>query len=479
MRSAECWPVILAAAVFASACGRGAGLHSPPAKDAELGGPELDGGDVGPAARYALTVSFEGSGAGTVAIQPGGTLCTAPESCTETFASGTDVILTAKPSSAGATVNSMLTGWTGACAANGPYRFCSLRIGAAVSTAARFDVPPANLAFVTSASFPGNLGSALAYQSQCNQLAAAAGINNAANDAYVAWLAASDYAPGALLGSTRGWVRADLLPWIDSMAAALDAGAVYYPLAYDENGQRVIADTLSGMTGTGGPYFGENCGDWTDATMDTSRGSTHAGGKGWAYNNVGVSPCGLPSRVLCVMKGANTPVSVTPVAGKRIYLSRSAWVPGGGLAAADAKCLAEAPASVKAAKAVLVASTRALTDVLDVSAVYVRPDGVRAGTGAEIIQALIDVPPATIEGAVTQDGGGKYVDTTIAQLVWTGLDYWTGAGDSATCRDWTSAQPADTGTGGCVAAGWEDAGKCGGFPCNNDPPVIFLQCAEQ
>jgi hypothetical protein len=143
---------------------------------------------------------------------------------------------------------------------------------------------------------------------------------------------------------------------------------------------------------------------------------------------------------------------------KKIYLSKSAWIPGGGLSAADVKCLADAPASVTAAKAVLVASPRALTDVLDVTAVYVRPDGVKVGTGAEIVQAMIDgIPPVTIEGAVTQDGGGNYVDTSVAQLLWTGLPYLGSASTAATCQDWTSALSTDTGTGGCVAAGWNYA----------------------
>jgi hypothetical protein len=265
------------------------------------------------------------------------------------------------------------------------------------------------------------------------------------------------------------------------MSTALFTGAVYYPLAYDENGKRVIGDTLSGMVGTSQVAWGYNCQDWTDATAYTSRGHTHAGGLGWTGNNVGVSSCGIRDRVVCVMKGGQTPVTVTPVAGKKIYLTRSAWLPGGGLADADAKCLADAPASVVAAKAVLAASSRDLTDVLDATATYVRPDGVKSGTGAEILQAIIDEnAPASIEGAVIQDGAGKYVGNLVPQLVWTGLRYYGGfVGAAATCRDWTSASPTDTGTAGCVAAGWRNAGKCGNFACDGEGTVFALLCAEQ
>jgi hypothetical protein len=410
-----------------------------------------------------LTVSFAGKGTGTVLLQPGDTVCTAPTTCIASIAIGTPVTLTAMPTNAGATVTSVLSGWDGACAGNGSYRLCTLTMNAATSTVAHFDTLPANLVFVTSSVFAGNLGGARAYERQCNQLATAAGINNASGDAYVAWMAASDYAPATLLGSTRGWVRADLLPWIDSMATALATGAVFYPVAYDENGQRVIADTLSGMSDTDKVYAGENCNDWTDATVNTSHGHTHAGGRGWPSNNVGVSSCAIASRVICVMKGASTPVAVTPVAGKKIYLTKSAWIPAGGLSAADAKCLLDAPASVSAAKAVLVASTRTLADVLGATTVYVRPDGVRVGTGAEIIQAINDnTGPVTIEAAVTQDGGGSYVSPWIEitgrpgyvcpMVVWTGLSYPIG-GNGNTCQEWTSSSAADSGTTGCLAAG--------------------------
>ncbi len=479
--------VCLALAILLGACG-GKGLSSnrrdggqSDSADVDDGMPAADGGGDHRGIAV-LTLSFAGQGAGTVVIQPGDTLCTAPVTCTASFDVGTHVTLTAKPTNAGASVSSILSGWDGACAGNGPYRLCSLQVSDATSTTARFVALPANLVFVTSSLFAGNLGSAAAYQTQCNQLATAAGINNGTGDAYVAWMAATDYDPLAQLGATRGWVRADLLPWIDSMTTALAAGAVYYPTAYDENGQRVIGNTLSGMGDTNAVYKGENCNDWTDATADTSHGHTHAGGKGWPSNNVGVSSCAIASRVLCVMRGASLPISVTPAPGKQIYLTKSAWFPGSGLAGADAKCLLDAPPSVAAAKAILVDSVRALSDVLGASTVYVRPDGVRVGTGAEIIQAINDdTGPLTIEAAVTQDGGGHYVGPYDGTSVWTGLPYMVPT-NGDTCQDWTSGSATDTGTTGCVASGWSFAGRCSSDPCNNDwqgTAYDYLQCVEQ
>jgi hypothetical protein len=431
---------------------------------------------------YALTVSFANTtSAGTVNIMPGNTTCVAPTACTRTFDPSTTVTLTAKPTNTGATVTSVLTGWTGACAAIGPLRTCLLTINAATSTTVRFEPLTANLVFATSGIYAGNLGSALAYQTQCNALAAGAGINNATNDAYIAWLAATNYSPLTLLGSSRGWVRTDLLPWIDDMPTALSTGAVLYPVAYDENGVRVIGGVLAGLslTGTLGSY---NCSDWTDSSKLMNSSTTHSAGKGWVYNNMGVSDCTMTSRVLCLMKGRNTPVTATPVAGKRIYLTRSAWSPGGGLASADSKCLADAPSGVVSAKAVLVASNRALSSVLPPATVYVRPDGVKVGTGADIAAAMSAwIGPATIESSVAQDGSGSYVDQATMQLAWTGVNR-EGSADTDTCRDWTSGASTLSATAGCTGTGWYWSGSCAGRPCDYNTAssaVIGLYCAEQ
>jgi hypothetical protein len=351
-----------------------------------------------------------------------------------------------------------------------------LTITGATSTTARFDTLPANLVFVTSGTFPGNLGSALAYQAQCNSLATAAGINNATNDAYIAWMAASDYDPVPLLGSTRGWVRADLLPWIDDMAATISSGDVFYPAAYDENGQRVYAQTWSGMDTAG--HVTANCGDWRRSDTAATASHTHAGGRGWLFDSM-AQFCSTPLRVRCVMKGRNTPVAVTPVAGKKIYVTKSGWSPAGGISAADAKCLADAPGSMPAAKAVLVASTRTLTDVLSPTAGYVRPDGVRVGTGAEIVQALTtnDVP-ATIESVATQDGDGNFVSS--GTFIWSGLSS-PGSAQDDTCHDWTLAS--SSGSARTVFGGWQQAGQTGSYSCDMSAYggglFFFLQCAEQ
>jgi hypothetical protein len=445
------------------------------------GGAPGTGGTTTP--RYTLTVAFANTAsAGTVTLSPGNTTCVAPTACTQSFDAGTTVILTAKPINTGATVTSILTGWTGACSGNGPSRTCKLTMNDATGTTVHFEALGANLAFVSSATYAGNLGSALAYQTRCNAQATAAGINNATNDAYIAWIAASNYSPINLIGASRGWVRMDMLPWIDDLAAAFSTGAVFYPVAYDEDGERVIDFTLAGMNGDGALDAQNNCGDWSGSGQNMSTGATHAAGKGWPNHNVGVSDCTNAFHLICLMKGRNTPVSVTPAAGKKIYLSRSGWAPGGGLASADAKCAADAPAGVASAKAVLVASNRSLASVLNPSTVYVRPDGVKAGTGADIAAAFgAWSAPATIEGSVVQDGSGKYIDVAGMSLTWTGVP-WGGTPDTDTCRDWTATASTASASTGCTVTGWFYTGSCAQRACDYNSSgytAIGLYCAEQ
>jgi hypothetical protein len=79
---------------------------------------------------YALTVTKGGDGTGTVTSAPGGIAC--GSDCSEAFASGTSVTL-----SATADAGSSFSGWSGACSGSGP---CAVTIDAAKSVTATFTV---------------------------------------------------------------------------------------------------------------------------------------------------------------------------------------------------------------------------------------------------------------------------------------------------------------------------------------------------
>ena len=84
------------------------------------------GGDAG--AKFTLTVSPGGNGTGTVESSPSGISCGGD--CSEKYASGTMVTLTATPSS-----NSTFVGWSGACSGTGT---CTVTVATDITVTANF-----------------------------------------------------------------------------------------------------------------------------------------------------------------------------------------------------------------------------------------------------------------------------------------------------------------------------------------------------
>ena len=83
-------------------------------------------------ANFTLTAALAGTGTGTVTSAPAGINC--PGDCTEDYASGTTVVLTAAP-----TGGSTFTGWSGGgCSGTGT---CTLTVLAATTVTATFTAP--------------------------------------------------------------------------------------------------------------------------------------------------------------------------------------------------------------------------------------------------------------------------------------------------------------------------------------------------
>ncbi len=87
------------------------------------------------ASNYALTVSRQGNGSGSVVSSPAGISC--GSTCATTFAAGTNVLLTATPAS-----GSSFAGWSGACSGTGN---CSVSMSTARSVVASFSAPQQSL----------------------------------------------------------------------------------------------------------------------------------------------------------------------------------------------------------------------------------------------------------------------------------------------------------------------------------------------
>ncbi len=93
---------------------------------------------------YTLTVNLTGTGNGTVNSNPSGIACDGSTGCSNDFASGTPVTLTATTS------NSTFAGWSGACTGTGP---CVVTMDAAKNVTAIFNMIP--MARIGVTDYPG------------------------------------------------------------------------------------------------------------------------------------------------------------------------------------------------------------------------------------------------------------------------------------------------------------------------------------
>lgn len=323
-----------------------------------------------------------------------------------------------------------------------------------------------NLVFVSSQTYATTLGSAAAYDAQCNVLATAAGINNGTDDAFIAWMSDSFSNAVGRLGAARGFVRVDGAPVADTVAD-LVAGKLFHPILLDENGDTLFT-AIAPMTGTApnGTASGTNCGDWTNPVANTTVGLLQAGPQAWTSFSIG--SCGNVLRVYCFQKTQNAVVAPSPASGKRIFLSTTPFLPGSG--DPDALCEAEKPAGTGPVAALLATTSAAASSVLDPMASYVRPDGVAVGTG----QAIVDVTQGSFTPLVSgiwQLGDGSYFDG----VVWTGSSAVGAVPTSDTCTDWT----ATTGDGSTGRSSFTQTGFWTNGSQTCDSGFVRLYCVEQ
>jgi hypothetical protein len=92
-----------------------------------------------PPQQFALTVAKSGTGSGTVTSSPAGITC--GTDCTENYASGTQVTLTATTGTL-----SSFAGWSGACTGTST---CVVTMDAAKSVTTKFDVADIYLPVIT------------------------------------------------------------------------------------------------------------------------------------------------------------------------------------------------------------------------------------------------------------------------------------------------------------------------------------------
>jgi hypothetical protein len=318
--------------------------------------------------------------------------------------------------------------------------------------------PQPNIAFVTSVTYNGNLGGLAGADQKCQALATAAGLPQ---NTYKAWLSTSSVNAIDRLGTARGWVRVDGKPFADTKADIV-AGKTFHPLRVDEKGNYDNQAWGSGVW-TGTRYDGTvhpvgTCSDWISSSGSVFAEIGHDDGVVGIFTSFGSGTCERTYPLYCFGVNNNVPVTVTPVTGRIAFLTRAAWIPSNGLAAADALCQAEAIAAgvgntltFKALLADVGHSAASRFNSSSGSLPWVRPDGVAVTpTAAALFSA-------------------DFLDTAIAQSAdglqyFGGYDVWTGASDptaagttETTCNNWASSSDtsyAMTGMSGSTYKGY-------------------------
>jgi hypothetical protein len=207
--------------------------------------------------------------------------------------------------------------------------------------------PRANRAFVARDRVPANLGGLTGADATCAAAAAAAGLDGM----FIAVLSTSTTNAGDRLNGSRGWVRVDGTPIVDTADAMFHPMLQPYPtgelnpIAFDEYGHAIPSplDVWTGTTssGTYDVAFAA-CGDWTTNASQT----VTVGEADYSADTFDGAPynCSLTARLYCFEVGKSVTVSPVSIDGRIAFLSTAAGL-GGGLGALDALCQSDAMAA--------------------------------------------------------------------------------------------------------------------------------------
>ena len=300
---------------------------------------------------------------------------------------------------------------------------------------------------------------------------------------YVPWLPTSTVNATAALGSARGWIRPDGLPFADTIGVAGGAtglvnGQIYYPPAIDELGAPIGMGLAWGGHQDGSPYPGAPCADWTtnSAGAQSIEGDPNSGSGMWTYGYG--SQCNEALSLYCFGTDLSAPVTVAAPTGRRAFLSKGNFDPSTGLTGADSLCQSEAAsASLPNAShflALLATSSASAASRFDLSgANWQRPDGVAM---ASSVSALVS---GQILAAVTQHADGSYIE--LQGTVWTGAtskDLSAAGTQVSTCDSWTSSAAVDAGPYPSVGVSDQATSEWfygGGYNCNASWPVYCFE----
>ncbi|MBX3251425.1 MAG: choice-of-anchor D domain-containing protein [Myxococcales bacterium] len=427
---------------------------------------------VGASGAWRLDVSRSGDGTVTSLMGP---LIRCGSECATLVPHGARVTLRATTENGRGT---HFRAWSGEC--EGSFRDCTLTMTSHRRVGASFAATTDNLVFVSSQAFPANVGGAAGFDDRCNALATAAGINDAAGNAFRAWVSSPRSTLASRWTAAGGVRRLDGALVAESREALLRRRAILSPIRVTELGQELSGEVLvwSSTTDTGeargNPALG-HCSDWTSTggPGNVDRGST-AGGPGIFTVATAGGSCASTHRIFCVQSTIATPAArpVVPRGGK-IAFSAPGWTPSGGLHGADAFCNANKPEGFasRSFRALLATTRTTAASRLDATARYFRPDGTFVGTGAQLASG-------ELASGIWQSASGTYDGGE--QRVFTGATSPTALGTAeTTCRDWAPTTRTDTARRGSPnrLTTWfsADVGSC----AESDRARTRLYCVEE
>jgi len=303
---------------------------------------------------------------------------------------------------------------------------------------ARFVPSSDNMVFVSSTTIGANQGGSTAgFDTHCNTLATAAGINNAAGNAYVAWVSndTSLVTATTRLGTGKGaFRRIDGLLFATSETALL-AGSVLSPPNLDEYGRLRNVGIWSGTYSNGTANAPNDCTNWSSTAGTTEYGITYGGPARWSNAYAGMN-CSALNRVVCLGKVSTTAATVpsVPSGSKIIYVTAASFTPstqGAGLNSLDNFCNSNKPTGYSARTFVAFAASgvQAAGVRLAQASNYYRPDGLFVGTGADLLNG--------------RQVNGIWQQNDLAYAVGD-FPVWTGAVSASStttvaCSNWTTS----------------------------------------
>ena len=298
-----------------------------------------------------------------------------------------------------------------------------------------------NVAFVsTPTAVPGSFSTLAAADAFCQANADQSGLPGT----YIAWLSTTGTNAIDRLAGSRGWVRPDGVPFVDT-PADLVAARIWSPLSVMADGTDAIFGNVAVVTGAtaAGGLASSNCTDWTDPTGTTLTGQLSTTSSAWTFQ-VAQSLCGGPARIYCFGVGLNVPVTTSAPQGRRAFLSKPTTL--NGIAALDNQCQSEAAALGGTFRAFVATTTSAAGSRFDANgARWERLDGIPLAPLAS------DLLITGLRAPLNLDATG----VVMTYVAWTGATT-PSAMTSTTCSDWTTSSPSGR-------ANWGDPQYGGSF----------------